>query len=191
MSPRTLLFALLITLVAVPSIASAGQPDDADARFEALLKHIDVVPDRAGLERVWPDARERLMRAATEDARDQYTRSRALSMLSYFPEPAVRSTLVSLTAHPDVEVRRLAVYTAARTFGVPGDRALVALVEDAASDVAPRVREHAVRGLRWIDHPAAAAALERLERSHRGERLSDLARRTLDRRARRLSSPQR
>ncbi|PIE18183.1 MAG: hypothetical protein CSA66_05015 [Proteobacteria bacterium] len=184
--------ALVALAVALPLLASSAQAappaQDLDGRFEAMLRQIDVVPSRYELESVWPDARARLLAAARDDARDQFTRSRALTMLSHYPEPAVRTALVALAAHPDFRVRRVAIYTAARTFGVPGDATLVALVEGAArEDVAPAVRDHAIRGLRWIDHAEAGRALDRIARDGRDARAAKLARRILDRRAARLS----
>lgn len=199
---RARLIASLIALsLPLGAVASAGAPaprpaptdaapTDADARFEGLLKAIDVLADRAGLDRAWPDARERLLRAAGEVDRDDWTRIRAVAFLSFYPDAGVREALLALADAPRVEVRRMALYTAARTFGAPGDPALVAAVERALGDDAISVREHAVRSLRWIDHPAAGRALARVEAGERPE-LRELARLTTTRRAQRLASPRR
>ncbi|MFT7583181.1 MAG: HEAT repeat protein, partial [Myxococcota bacterium] len=166
----------------------AGVPQTGDERFEGLLRAIDTVPTRAQLDHGWPDAKNRLLTAAKNDKRDDYTRLRALTMLSFYPDaPMVRAGLEALSSHPSVEVRRLAVYTMARTFGQPGDKALVAFVEAATKDPEPQVAEHAVRGLRWIDAPAAHEALSRLIQQGRTKTLKTLAARTSKRRIRRLA----
>ena len=63
-----LTLALTLSSAGGRAIAAAPTPSP-DARFEAFLKAIDVVPaSRAELEQAFPDARARLLVAAGEDA---------------------------------------------------------------------------------------------------------------------------
>lgn len=180
---RTLL--LICALLGGAASAAAASPSEgATQRFEQLLQAIDVTPSRADLDRAWPDARERLLAAAQEATRDDWTRIRATSILALYPDAGVRAALLGLAADPRSKVRSTAIHTAARTFGVPGDAALVAAVEASLADPDPDVREHALRGLRWIDHPAAERLLSRL--AARNDAAARLARKTLERRATRL-----
>lgn len=168
--------------------APAPAPASADARFEALLVAIDVIPaSREQLERAFPDARARLLAAAADDRRDQWTRARAIAFLGFYPDAGVRAALEGLAGHRQPEVRQRAVYRLARAFGQPGDGRLVALVERATGDPDAEVAEAAVRGLRWIDRDEAKASLERVAASARApEALRSLARATLARRSERL-----
>ncbi len=176
---------LMLTALALGASATAAPaaPRDADARFEALLKAIDVLPTRAQLDAGFPDARARLLAAAAQDGRDAWTRSRAIGFLGLYPEAPVRAALEGLSAHADPEVRRQAVYTLARAFGDPGDPALVARVLGLTDDTRPAVRDHAIRALRWVRHAAADQALERLSREHADPAARALAASTRQRRA--------
>ena len=183
---KSLTMALVLSL-ATGGPALAAPADPADARFEAMLRVIDVVPDRPALDRGWPDARARLLAAARDERREDWTRMRATSLLSHYADPAVRAALLELASSPRPEVRRTAIYTAARAFGAPGDAELVAAVEARLSDADGRVREHAVRALRWIDHAAAAALLDRLAAGSGRAELVPLARATQARRVARVA----
>lgn len=173
--PQLLLLSLLCFAAAIVSLSASADPqsidgpsvtlkDDASVRFESLLKGIDAVPpSRDVLVRAWPDAQRRLHAAAAEPGRDAWTRARAISFLSYFPEAETRAQLVALSSDGDPGVRRAALYTLGRTFGVPGDAALVTALHHAATtDVDEEVRVHATRALRWIDHVSAGRALDAL-----------------------------
>jgi len=183
----TILVALGLAFAAPAALATLDRAGEA---FERMLASIDVVPSRAELERAWPDARERLLSVTTDAAREDWPRVRAASLLSMFPDPEVREALLRLGADPRIEVRRVAIYTAARAFGAPGDAALVEAVLVHVGDEHPDVGAAAIRGLRWVDHDAAERALEVLAAGDDGRRLSrasrDLARHTLDRRRARL-----
>lgn len=171
-----------------PTTAPSEQVGEPD-RFDAMLRQIDVVPaDRAALEAAFPDAWARLDAAAREVARDEWSRLRAVSLLSFFPEARTRTTLESLAADPDQEIRRQAIYTLGRGFGTNADLALVRFIEARAADRAAEVAEHAVRSLRWVDHPEAALALDRLATKGPAT-LRTLAKTTLDKRAARLATP--
>ena len=181
---------LALTLSSDGGRAIAASPTPSpEALFESFLKAIDVVPaSRADLEQAFPDARARLLAAAGEDARDEWTRTRAIAFLGFYPDAGVRAALVGLAEHRHPEVRKRAVYQLARSFGQPGDAALLALVDRATGDADSRVAEAAVRGLRWVDAAGAKASLERIAASDRAPKaMRSLARFTLERRAKRLA----
>lgn len=171
------LLALLLTF----NVAVADEKPGDDG-FDTFLRAIDVVAPAAVLEARWSDARERLMAAAADETRDQYTRVRATSILGNFPEKEVRTFLTTLTATEDVFVRREAYYTVGRAFGAPGDAELVALIKQGIGDEDPRVQTHCVRVLRWIEHGDANTLLEEVAKSSANEDLRTLAALTLSRR---------
>jgi HEAT repeat protein len=170
----------LITLAALTfaAVASAAEPT-----MDAVLDSIDVVPTAAQLESVWPDARDRLIAVANDTNDTQWHRVRAASMLIQFPSEQSKAALFALASDEDVEVRRAAVHTAARTFGADGGPELVSLVQGMLEDPDADVRKHAVRSLRWVDDPAAETSL----RSITSDELRAIALHTLDRRAVRLA----
>lgn len=173
-----LLSALLVLLFAAPA-AAQGTP------FDQVLQAMDTVPTRAQLDAAFPDAYERLLAASADASRDPYARERALSLLSAYPSPQTRKHLMGLAADADPGVRKLAVYTVGRTFGSPGDAGLVGWLLTFLQDADPRVRDHAVRALRWVDDPSADEAL--LVITQQGDAdLASLARITRERRKRRL-----
>lgn len=180
----------LVAVLALGGVGVAAPPvTPEDARFDTMLRAIDVVPpDRAALEEAFPDAWERLDRAAREAERDTWSRLRAVSLLSYFAgEPRTRSTLEAVATDRDREIRRQAVYTLGRSFGPSADAALVRFIEGYTADAEVAVAEHAVRALRWVDHQDAGRVLERL--ATRGPaHLKTLARTTIDKRTKRLRS---
>ncbi len=183
---RALALSLLI-LAANAATAQASPQTPEDRAFARLLRSIDVIPaSRGALERMFKDAHQRLMRAAKDDALGTYERVRAITLLSFFVEPETRVTLEALATRGDQHVRRWSIYTVGRTFGSPGDAALVRLVETVTADPQPEVSHHAVRTLRWIDHAAAGALLERLVGSER-KAIARLARLTARKRAKRLA----
>lgn len=177
MRPLVTLFATL--LLSLP--AQAAPDDDA---FDQLLSNIETVPTRAQLDTRWSDAELRLINAAKDGSRGLYGRVRATSMLALYPTRKVRESLQLLANDGAPELRREGIYTLARTFGTPGDPALVERVRLATGDASGAVREQAVRSLRWVDHPAAEALLRELV-TKRGEAAS-IAKVTLQRRAKRL-----
>lgn len=174
----------LLLIGASPPVAGASTGKRAADRFERMLSAIDIVPSRSALDRQWPDAHKRLIQAATNDKRRGYTRNRAISLLSFFPAAGTRKTLRALCSHAAPEVRRIAVYTLGRTFGVPGTAALVKRIATATRDPQSDVRVFAVRALRWVRHPSAQRLLEALTRQRGDKSLRQLAARTLQRRNR-------
>lgn len=186
-------------------VETANDTAELARRFDSLLETIEVVPNnRQDFERAMPDVKQRLIAAASDVSRTTWQRVRAVSLLSYFPDVDTRSALERLSVAPDrrlgdaqrkaqasadPEVRRLALYTLGRAYGAQANEQLVAFIEaQVAAEPELSVQEHAVRGLRWVDHPAAKAALTRL--SERGPAaLRELARATAQRRDARLASP--
>jgi len=214
----TRLSLLLVSLTSVASLGSAalahptGQPQPSVGtnlttgdRFELLLNSIDVVPpSREAFEEAFPGARERLDAAARDTSRKAWTRIRAISMLSFFPDAATADTLKLLSVPPaatlsaelklrhpatDPEIRRHALYTLGRAFGATADASLVRFIaQRVESDPDTSVQEHALRSLRWVDHDEARVALTRL--SNQGPAtLRELATSTLSRRAGRIDAP--
>lgn len=149
-------------LAVPPETASAPAPSVED-RFDAMLRSIDIVPpDRAAFEAAFPDAWRRLDAVARDGKRDQWSRIRAVSLLSYFVEARTRATLEALSIDGDKEVRRQAIYTLGRGFGATADLALVRFIEARTADPDTDVAEHALRSLRWVDHPEAKVVLTRV-----------------------------
>jgi|GEM_PF-1234534 len=167
-----------------PEPVTVPAPND---RFDAMLRAIDVVPpDRASFEAAFPDAWARLDAVARDAKRDTWSRVRALSLLSYFVEPRTRATLEQVLADADKDIRRQAIYTLGRGFGASADVALVRFIEARTADPEQDVGEHALRSLRWVDHPEAKLALERIAEKGPAT-LRELARKTLDKRMLRLN----
>ena len=180
---------LVAVLLSATAHASSADRDAVAERasFETFLKSIDIVPSsrEAFVER-FPSARAWLLEASADEARDTWTRRRALTLLSFFRDGGVRSHLSSQSMSDSAQTREWALYTLAKTFGVPGDAELVDFVIDRiAADPSSDVRLRGVRALRWIDHPAAGAELERLEASA-VEPVRKLARHVRSRRLARL-----
>lgn len=188
---RVASIALLSALLAMP----AGANPSTDP-FLQVLQGIDTIPTRAQLESRWPDARERMLEAAGDDALPAYPRQRAIGMLALFPDAGVRVALERLASHDAELVRYEAVYILARTFGRPGDAALVKTVADALEDRSGKVRQGAIRGLGWVAHPSAENVLQSIVRAPEGSRFAGdgaaaerrLAQRSLERRAKLLET---
>jgi len=177
-----LIAGLLVTLLFGLSSASATE-NPADKAFEQMLRGIDTIPTRASMEKRWPDAVERLVSAAHQAKRDGYTRSRAISFLSFFKDhPTVRNTLTELLGDKKAGVRSIAIYTLARTYGDPGDASLVNTIETSLKDNVRDVKTHAVRGLRWVRHDTAVSLLKRIAKNAPDKSIRTLADRTLKRR---------
>lgn len=173
--------------------------------FELLLNSIDVVPpSREAFEEAFPGARDRLDAVARDTSRTTWSRIRAISMLSFFPEAKTAATLKLLSVPPaatlsadqklrhpamDPEIRRHALYTLGRAFGATADAALVRFIaQRVESDPDKAVQEHALRSLRWVDHDEAKVTLTRLS-SQGPTALRQLATSTLSRRAARFDAP--
>lgn len=170
--------------------APDGAPLERSERFERALAAIDVVPDPRRMRQAIPDVRERLEAAARQPDRPRYERKRAITLMSGYPDDRTRASLRELASHADPDIRRAALYTLARTFGQPGDAALVARVMEATRDPDEGARRWAVRALRWIEHPEAGRALRELMRAEDAS-TRELAEYVLGRRAQRFGEPAR
>lgn len=172
---------------AAPDSALAAVAEGSDADFDWMLRSIDTVPPSAdALTARWADAEQRLIAAANNASLDRWPRQRAISLLSLFLTDVSRSALEALASSDEVDVRRLAVYTLGRGFGQPGDAGLVTIIQDAVENGPPRVRDHAIRSLRWVDHSAALELLDVLRSTHAESSVRALAERTATKRAARL-----
>jgi HEAT repeat protein len=178
-----LLVGLFVALLILPvASASAARRSEDSESFERMLRSIDIVPRRQSLKKRWPDIVERLIRASRDAKRKGYTRSRAISLLSFFPEARVRTILKRLLRDGSGDVRRIAIYTLARTFGDPGSAKLVDRVAHAIRDKEASVRTFALRSLRWIRHQRAVELLREVAETHKDRGLRRLATTTLKRR---------
>jgi len=148
-------------LVATAASSLVHAQTSAD-EFRGVLSAIDTVPTREGLLARWPDARDRMIAAARDNALDGYRRQRAITLLSLFPEDRVRDVLLTLSTDTDGSVRRYSIYTLGRTFGPMGDAQAERRVIEATTDRDGRVRLMAVRALRWARGSAAARTLRTL-----------------------------
>ncbi len=182
-SHLALILALALSFTAPALAAKPGE----DARFEAMLRAIEVAPDRAALDAAFTDARGRLLKVATDESRDTWSRLRAITMAGLYPDKGVRAALTGLARHKDPEIRRRALYVVGRAFGPKPDLALVKLLSEALTDPVPDVRPMALRGLGWIEHPAAEQALERVAAGP-DAKLAHLARYVIKRHAERKAA---
>ena len=178
----TLALSLVLLLAICPPVSAAGP--GPDPRFEAMLRAIELAPDRATLDAAFKDARERLLYVARDDARDTWSRLRAITMVGLYPDADVRAALTGLARHKDPEIRRRALYVVGRAFGPKGDEALVKLLVEALRDPVQDVRPMALRGLGWIEHRAATKVIERVA-AGKDAKLAHLARYVVKRRAER------
>ncbi len=154
-----------VMLLGVSTNVGANSGYDA---INAALRAIDTVPSAEALLKATEDAPQLLAATAQNQEADEYTRTRAVSLLSMFPTASTRSLLLSISrVDPAPAIRDMAIYTVARTFGAPGDEELVALLADAVfENNSANSRDNAVRGLRWIDHPNAEELLAKLKESN-------------------------
>lgn len=155
---------IVVTLVALGSVASAEELSEAEIqkRVETVLNNYEVVPERAELEAFIPDAQTRLIEAAKDEAGILWTRQRAISLLSLYPDARSMQVVMELTKSEHDEVRRMAYYTLGRGFGTVDTRRAVEMLEQGLKDSNPKVREFAVRGLRYIATDNAQRILEKV-----------------------------
>jgi HEAT repeat protein len=175
-------------LAAPPATLTPGAGVVAmDARFEEMLRGIDVVPPSPeAFLSAFPDAPARLATTARDASRDAWTRLRALSLLSFFPTPATAAVLTGLAADPSEDLRGEATLTLARVFGSTSGAAadgLFGVIGRALRDPSAVVREKAVRALRWCRDDRALGLLAEARRDRALRSLADV---TAARRARHL-----
>ncbi|MEZ4462702.1 MAG: HEAT repeat domain-containing protein [bacterium] len=149
---------LVIALMAVAVPAVAQSADDL-ARMDGALKAIDTTPTREALDAGFADPPAVLKAAVAQTERTTYERQRALTMLSMYPTDETLAFWRTLLNDNDVEIRGLAVYSAARTFGQTPTPALISFIETALQDRDPVVKKWALRGLRWVKAPRATELL--------------------------------
>jgi len=173
--------AILIAIALCWSASAWGQES-----LETQVLSIDTVPSRAQLDAHGPGVQSRLIMMAMDPNQEIWARVRALNALSAYPNQASRTTLLILAQNPHTTLRGQALYTLARTFGKPGDARLVEHLKEALHDDQKQVRQLALRGLRWVDDPAAGTLLNMLS-SDTDSPLARLARHVQQRRAERLA----
>lgn len=173
----------LLASLLLASSAAAQQP----APLDGILRAMDVVPTAEQMSAVLPEPVSMLRDAALDTSRSTYERTRAVTLLSVYPGAESRLALNELLNAADEDVRRLALWTLARTFGDTQDPVLAAQIATFFADPSEAIREEAVRAMRWVDHADAAQYLIEL----RPTASADLVRiidHTLERRADRLAA---
>ena len=126
-----------------------------------VLRAIDTIPTRAFLDDNFANVRDQLEEAAVVSD-ESYTRDRAITLMSLYPDLRTQSFLISLLDDERPTVRRMAVYTLGRTFGPTADADLAGRVIAMTRDPDRRVADLAVRALRYVADPAAIGALREL-----------------------------
>lgn len=147
---------LFAALVLVPVGADAAPLPRA---LLDQLHGIDTVPTADELLAIDPEVVDRLYEAARDDELDGYARARAISLLSQLPTPRSLALLTDLALVGPDELRSVAIYTAGRAFGQKDPDAALSLVQAFVDAGSVRVRQYAIRALRWIDRPEATRAL--------------------------------
>ena len=178
---------LLLTALLLSASSVAVAEDAPDARFEVVLKALDVIPTRANLDAQFPDAQDRLIASATDESRSLYERQRAISLTSLYPNAKTQNFLTQLTASDDAEMRRIAYYTLGRAFGAIADDALVAVLGKGLSDKNAKVQQYTARALRYVQNERAAELL-RGAASSSDVTLASIAKRALEKRVRAAAS---
>jgi len=177
---------IIIATLAVSNIAIAQDSGLSDAeiaqRVETVLTNYEVVPDRKSVEEFIPNAQDEFIEAAKNQAGVIWTRQRAVSLLSLFPDARSFSALVDITGDANPEIRRMAYYTLGRGMAAVSPERVVSQLEKGLKDKNQEVREWSVRGLRWVEHENAQRLLESLASSS-DEDLAKLAERALQKRA--------
>lgn len=156
---KRLSIGLFLMFCLASSVASAQSSPDFD---RVVLGAIDTVPSRAALDAAYPDARDRLEAAARDKKRSMYARHRAITLLSLYPDTRTRAFLEEQLTDEDPEIRRMAVYTLGRGFGLTPDGALVSTIAHVIETDPGVVAQWAVRSLRWIAAEDAHALLRKV-----------------------------
>ncbi len=156
---------LLAGFVAMPTFAQSAQDMEVLAPH---LKSIDTMPSKEALDEAFESPAVVLMTAARDVKLSGYERVRAITFLSLFPSPQAQVFLGSLLNDPDAEIRGMAVYTLARTFGtIPNDQTFE-IIEKALKDPEISVRSWALRGLRHVHGPRPESLLALLKANAEG-----------------------
>jgi len=169
-------------LMSSPVLAQDISDEEVAERVKTVLTNYEVVPDRASLDEFIPNAQSEFIEAAKNPAGVIWTRQRAISLLSLYPDARSMQALSELTGDDNPEIRRMAYYTLGRGFGsVDADRA-VSLLEKGLKDSNQKVREFSVRGLRYVASDRAQRLLEAVAQNSNQE-LASIAKSALKKRA--------
>lgn len=156
--------------------------DEVAKRVETVLTNYEVVPDRKSVEEFIPNAQKEFIEAAKDEAGIIWTRQRATTLLSLFPNAESIQALTELTEDANPEIRRMAYYTLGRGMASVDAERVVALLEEGLSDSDEEVREWSVRGLRYVANDRAQRLLENIAAGS-NEELSSIATAALKKRA--------
>ncbi len=156
MKKLQILCVLLLSVMAVP--AAAQSPAEM-THLKSSLASIDTLPTKAALDAAFESPAAVLMTAARDANLSGYERKRAISLLSLYPSPQAQVFLGSLLSDPVAEIRSMAVYTVARSFGQIASDQTFEIIETALRDPDQDVKIWALRGLRWVAGPRAERLL--------------------------------
>lgn len=156
MNKLQLLCVLLLSVMAMPAIAqSPAEMTD----IKSSLASVDTLPTKAALDAAFESPAAVLMTASRDASLGGYERKRAITLLSLYPSPQAQVFLGSLLSDPAAEIRSMAVYTVARTFGQIASDQTFEIIETALRDPDQDVKIWALRGLRWVSGPRAERLL--------------------------------
>lgn len=133
--------------------------------FTHSLGAFDDSDSRAGMVARWPDAHDRILRAAEDAALPVHSRLQALSLLAQWREsPRTRRLYRDMAARDVGILRSAAGYRLARLYGaqLTADELTTVIHATACADLDER--RIAIRALAWVAHRRAGAELERLTR---------------------------
>lgn len=184
MRPSGRLIAPLVAAMAVWGLVFTVSADPVQPALAELLKAYDTVPTAEVLLAADTRGALALADAAKSSALSNYARARAVSLMSVFVDETSRDALMNLTRGGSDEIRAMAIYTLARTFGAIHPNEVYRAVSAAAEDASPAVRAKVALGLRWI--PERADSARTLLSAMATAESDDAAKRAIDRTQRRL-----
>ena len=120
-----------VSFFGLPALAQSAQDMVIIAPH---LKAIDTIPTKESLDEAFESPAAVLMAAARDQNLSVYERTRAITLLSMFPSQQSQFFMGGLMNDSDPEIRGIAVYTVARTFGTfPNDQTFE-IIEKALKD---------------------------------------------------------
>jgi hypothetical protein len=161
---RTWLGRSVVVGVLVGSTAVSASVRDHNPALIRILSAIDIVPTLTQLAEATGEAPEDDLFAVALDATvAEYLRSRAISLLSMYPNDRSSAHLESLADTPGLlPIRWIATYTRIRAFA---DTPAVSFAKRTLKSPITRLRHAAVRALRWVPGSHVTGLLEwQLER---------------------------
>ncbi len=156
MKKLQILCVLVAGFVAAPAMAQSAQDM---ALLAPDLASIDTLPTKASLDASFESPAAVLMTAARDQNLGIYERKRAISLLSLYPSPQAQVFLGSMLKDSNPEIRGMAVYTVARTFGQIANDQTFEIFEKALGDQDKSVKVWTLRGLRWVPSERAERML--------------------------------